>query len=169
MADILDEDGKPVFQVTGNGRAKVDWRDLAEEHRQLAEKSGFPRDFSEIEIAQRYGVEVAEIRDRARARGLGRRRGPVWFFTPEEATIGLWEEEAPASETKRRGPSRFKERDITRAFKAAKKAGVDVRIGVAPDGKMSIDPVESEDGQEQNNPWDEILDTPKTSVRPRLS
>ena len=37
-----------------------------------------------------------------------------------------------------RGPARFKQSDVARAMKGAKNAGVDVRVEIAPDGKMSI-------------------------------
>jgi hypothetical protein len=67
-----------------------------------------------------------------------------------------------------RGPSRLKERDLTKAFKAAKKAGINVRIDVAVDGKLSIVPVETEDAMKPN-PWDEVLDQDPAKVCPRLS
>jgi IstB-like ATP binding protein len=37
-----------------------------------------------------------------------------------------------------RGPARFKQSDVARAMKGAKNAGVEVRVEIAPDGKMSI-------------------------------
>jgi hypothetical protein len=40
-----------------------------------------------------------------------------------------------------RGPARFKQSDVARAMKGAKNAGVDVRVEIVLDGKMSIIPV----------------------------
>jgi hypothetical protein len=61
----------------------------------------------------------------------------------------------------------WKQRDITRAFKAAKTAGLNVRIDIAPDGKLSIIPVKGNDPP-QPNEWDEVLGTPSDKVHPRL-
>ncbi len=61
----------------------------------------------------------------------------------------------------------WKQRDITRAFKAAKTAGLNVRIDIAPDGKLSIIPVKGDDPP-QPNEWDEVLGTTSDKVHPRL-
>jgi hypothetical protein len=62
----------------------------------------------------------------------------------------------------------FKEADVTRAFKAAKKAGVDVQITLDLEHKtMTLTPVK---GGEVNcsgsNPWDEVLDNATDKERP---
>ena len=61
----------------------------------------------------------------------------------------------------------WKQRDVTRAFKAAKTAGLNVRIDIAPDGKLSIIPVKGDDPP-QPNEWDEVLGTTSDKVHPRL-
>jgi hypothetical protein len=61
----------------------------------------------------------------------------------------------------------WKQRDVTRAFKAAKTAGLNVRIDIAPDGKLSIIPVMGDDPS-QPNEWDEVLGTTSDKVHPRL-
>ena len=58
-----------------------------------------------------------------------------------------------------RGPSTFKEGDLTRALRAAKKAGAHVaRAEIARDGKIVL--VLNKDGQvpskSEGNEWDEI-------------
>jgi hypothetical protein len=58
----------------------------------------------------------------------------------------------------------WKQRDVTRAFKAAKTA----RIDIAPDSKLSIIPVKGDDPP-QANEWDEVLGTTSDKVHPRLS
>ena len=61
----------------------------------------------------------------------------------------------------------WKQRDVSRAFKAAKTAGLNVRIDIAPDGKLSIMPVKGDDPP-QPNEWDEALGTTSDKVHPRL-
>jgi hypothetical protein len=61
----------------------------------------------------------------------------------------------------------WKQRDVTRAFKAAKTAGLNVRVDIAPDGKLSIIPVKGDDPP-QPNEWDEVLGTTSDKVHPRL-
>jgi hypothetical protein len=57
-----------------------------------------------------------------------------------------------------KGPCAFKEADITRAYKAAIKAGVMVEIKLSLDRKeMTLTPVKVSDVGEQTNPWDEVL------------
>jgi hypothetical protein len=62
-----------------------------------------------------------------------------------------------------RGPARFKQSDVARAMKGAKNAGVDVRVEIVLDGKMSIIPVKGDDPPKTNE-WDEALATPKAKV-----
>jgi hypothetical protein len=73
--------------------------------------------------------------------------------------------QAPARRA--RGPSKFKERDIVRALRAAKKAGIDARIDVAPDGALRIVPVNGDDAPSANQ-WDEHLDQLQAQIRSRL-
>jgi hypothetical protein len=61
----------------------------------------------------------------------------------------------------------WKQRDVTRAFKAAKTAGLNVRVDIAPDGKLSIIPVKGDDPP-QPNEWDEVLGTTSDKVHPRF-
>ena len=64
-----------------------------------------------------------------------------------------------------RGPSLFRQRDVTRAFKAARAAGVDVRLEIEP-GKMTIIAVSGGRKDAPNiNEWDEVLDPAKTKIR----
>jgi hypothetical protein len=100
---------------------------------------------------------------------MGEEGGPV-------SGIGVASEGADGCEAfghvscaKRRARTLFKQREITRAFRAAQKAGIDVRIDVTPDGKLSIVPVTIEDGQKQSNAWDEVFDKTPSGIRPRLS
>jgi hypothetical protein len=44
----------------------------------------------------------------------------------------------------RRGPVLFRERDISRAFRAAKTAGVSIKVDIAPDGSLSLVPMEAQ-------------------------
>jgi len=59
-----------------------------------------------------------------------------------------------------RRPCTFKEADITRAYKAAIKAGVMVEIKISLDRKeMTLTPVKTgEVDCSGSNPWDEVLD-----------
>jgi hypothetical protein len=66
-----------------------------------------------------------------------------------------------------RGASRFKERDIMRAFRAARKAGIEVRIDIAADHTLRIIPVSSDDAS--LNPWDEVFDQNSIKIHQRLS
>jgi hypothetical protein len=61
----------------------------------------------------------------------------------------------------------WKQRDVTRAFRAASRAGVAIRIEIAPDGKLSIIPVKGDDPP-QPNEWDEVLGTTSDKVHSRL-
>lgn len=103
MAEAFDENRKP-FKVTVQAFGTVEW--TAEGHRIMAEKSGLPRQFSELEVAKGRGVTVRVVRDRARARGLGAKIGDFRWFTEAEI-VGLWEEGSkacPSNSTK--GPVR---------------------------------------------------------------
>jgi hypothetical protein len=52
----------------------------------------------------------------------------------------------------------FKEADVTRAYKAAIKAGVMVEIKISLDRReMTLTPVKVSDVSEQTNPWNEVL------------
>jgi hypothetical protein len=59
-----------------------------------------------------------------------------------------------------KGQCTFKEADITRAFKAARKAGVDVQVVVDLERKMmTLTPVKVDEVNcSGSNPWDEVLD-----------
>ena len=57
-----------------------------------------------------------------------------------------------------RRPCRWRQRDVTRAMKAAKAAGINARVDIAPDGKLSVVPIEVSDarikiniGERENN------------------
>ena len=60
----------------------------------------------------------------------------------------------------------WKQRDVTRAFKAAKTAGLNVRIDIAPDGKISIIPLTGPQDSPKTNEWDSVLDKSQTEIRP---
>jgi hypothetical protein len=68
---------------------------------------------------------------------------------------------------RRRGQSRFRQRDITRAFRAARKAGIEVRIDVAADHTLRIIPVSGDNAS--LNPWDEVFEQNSIKIHPRLS
>jgi hypothetical protein len=56
-------------------------------------------------------------------------------------------------------PLSFKESDITRALRAAKKAGVDMQVTIDLERKtMTLTPVKISDVSELKNPWDEVLE-----------
>lgn len=56
-----------------------------------------------------------------------------------------------------RGPCKFKQQDVARALRAAKKAGVDVTISF-PNGVMEIKTGKCENSPpDTTNPWDGIL------------
>lgn len=69
-----------------------------------------------------------------------------------------------------RGPSTFRQRDVTAAMKAVTDAGYEVaRVEIGPDGKIIVVPTRAAAaGTVEKNPWDEILDEPPT-IRPRVS
>jgi hypothetical protein len=56
-----------------------------------------------------------------------------------------------------RGRARYTESDITRIFKAAAKANVDVCIKIAADGGITIATGPGELNGDAANPWDEVL------------
>jgi hypothetical protein len=65
-----------------------------------------------------------------------------------------------------RGPSLFREADVVRAARAARKAGLDItRIEIDDKGRISVvvgRPVEpNEDATKAPNEWDEVLDGDK--------
>jgi hypothetical protein len=49
-------------------------------------------------------------------------------------------------------PWLFRERDISRAFKAARAAGVTARVDIAPDGTISIFPLTPQEAAEAPKP-----------------
>jgi hypothetical protein len=62
-----------------------------------------------------------------------------------------------------RGPVTFKELDLTRALKAAKKAGVRVRVDIVP-GKLTVTTLnDNEPADGEPNPWDDLYETKKPS------
>jgi hypothetical protein len=79
-----------------------------------------------------------------------------------------------------RGPVRFREREASRAVRAAEKAGLTVeRIEVAADGRlslvtsrgkqegnMSIIPLSGSQDPPKTNEWDTVLDKSQTKIRP---
>ena len=69
-----------------------------------------------------------------------------------------------------RGPSTFRQRDVTAAMKAVTDAGYEVaRVEIGPDGKIIIVPTrDAAAGPVEKNPWDEILDE-QPAIRPRIS
>ena len=61
---------------------------------------------------------------------------------------------------RRRGPSLFKERDLARAVRAAKRAGGVDRVEIAPDGQINLilgNPPKTATANEAFNEWDEGL------------
>ena len=67
-----------------------------------------------------------------------------------------------------RRPCTFKEADVTRAYKAAIKAGVMVEIKISLDRKeMTLTPVKiGEVDCSGSNPWDEVLGNATKQKRP---
>jgi hypothetical protein len=51
----------------------------------------------------------------------------------------------------------WKERDVTRAFRAASRAGVAIRIEIAPDGKLILSPIPGVPGTTHSNDADDII------------
>jgi hypothetical protein len=66
-------------------------------------------------------------------------------------------------------PCLFKERDISRAFRAARAAGIEARVDIAPDGTIRIfqlPPQESAEAPKpapETNEWDDVLGKPAPS------
>jgi hypothetical protein len=65
-----------------------------------------------------------------------------------------------------RAPCRWKQRYATRALRAAKAAGVEARVDIAPDGKISIIPMTGPQEPQKTNEWDSVLDKSQTEIRP---
>jgi hypothetical protein len=64
-----------------------------------------------------------------------------------------------------KGALSFKETDLTRAFRAAKKAGVSVKVGIdLRRNFMWVTPVKTDDTTERNE-WDEMYGTGPLQVR----
>jgi hypothetical protein len=53
---------------------------------------------------------------------------------------------------------RYTELDVRRVLAAAKKAGVNVRVEIAPDGKIVVVTGPSSEAANTSNPWDKVLD-----------
>jgi hypothetical protein len=64
-----------------------------------------------------------------------------------------------------RGKSAFRQSDVTRLLRAAKAAGVKVRVEIEP-GKLIAVPVDDDSGNEEQNEWDEDIDgADQTEIR----
>jgi hypothetical protein len=60
-----------------------------------------------------------------------------------------------------RAPCRWKQRDATRALRAARAAGIEARVDIAPDGKISIIPlIGPQEPPKKTNEWDDVLGKP---------
>jgi hypothetical protein len=51
----------------------------------------------------------------------------------------------------------WKQRDVTRAFRAASRAGVAIRIEIAPDGKLILSPIPDVPSTTHSNDADDII------------
>ena len=51
----------------------------------------------------------------------------------------------------------WKQRDVTRAFRAASRAGVAIQIEIAPDGKLILSPIPGVPGTTHSNDADDII------------
>jgi hypothetical protein len=51
----------------------------------------------------------------------------------------------------------WKQRDVTRAFRAASRAGVAIRIEIAPDGKLILSPIPGVPSTTNSNDADDII------------
>jgi hypothetical protein len=64
-----------------------------------------------------------------------------------------------------RGKSTFRQSDVTRLLRAARAAGVKVRVEIEP-GKLIAVTVDDDSGNEGQNEWDEDLDgADQTEIR----
>jgi hypothetical protein len=61
---------------------------------------------------------------------------------------------SPTARRRARRPSRFAQRDVTRALKAAAQAGVRARVDVLPDGRISIVPIDAEPQEATESEFD---------------
>ena len=69
----------------------------------------------------------------------------------------------------KRGVLRFTQRDVARAFRAAKSAGVTVRVDILRNGELSVVPVNgTQEPQEQHNECDQAHGKPAPKVRSRV-
>ena len=51
----------------------------------------------------------------------------------------------------------WKQRDVTRAFRAASRAGVAIRVEIAPDGKLILSPIPGAPSTTPSNDTDDII------------
>lgn len=60
-------------------------------------------------------------------------------------------------------PWLFRQRDVSRAFRAAKLAGITARVDIAPDGTIRIFQLADPQDQPKTNEWDDVLGKPAPS------
>ena len=67
-----------------------------------------------------------------------------------------------------RRASTFKLRDMARALKAAKLAGVTASVDILRDGTLRLTPITGRPPQDppKTNEWDSVLDKSQTEIRP---
>lgn len=63
-------------------------------------------------------------------------------------------------------PWLFRQRDISRAFRAANAAGIAARVDIAPDGTIRIFQLTDPQDPPKTNEWDDVLDKSQTEIRP---
>jgi hypothetical protein len=93
------------FEADAKLRGRVEW--TAEGRKELREESGISPDLiCELEVAKRFGVSVRTIRERARARGLGRKIDRVRRFYEAEI-VALMDEGTPTCSKSSSGQARL--------------------------------------------------------------
>ena len=68
----------------------------------------------------------------------------------------------------KRAPSRFTQRELAKAFRAAKSEGIDVQIKITRDGTLTINQLAGDASAQPENEWDKALGKPAPKVRPRV-
>ena len=64
-------------------------------------------------------------------------------------------------------PWLFRQTDISRAFRAARAAGITARVDIAPDGTIRVFQLTDDpQGPPKINEWDGVLGKPPASLRP---